>query len=130
VSLIRTGEGLREARAGIREIRRLMAGDLGLTLDTRTYNLEWLDFLTLRNLVDVLEMSAGAAELRAESRGVHYRDDHPFTDDDHWLKCITVAADGGTMTYAYDPVVATRVALPTGRAPYHDYIKQLAAQYV
>lgn len=111
-------------------MRAQLRSGISLSLPTRVYNLEWLEFLTLRNLVDVLEASAGAAELRTESRGVHYRDDHPFTDDDHWLRSITVARNDGAVTFGFTPVVATRVPLPAGRAPYHDYIKQLAAQYV
>jgi len=129
VSLIRTGAGLARVQERMGGMRRQLETDLALAQDTRTYNLEWLDYLVLRNLVDVLDMSSGAAALRTESRGVHYRDDHPFTDDDRWLKCITVAREGTGLKYGFDPVVATRVPLPPGRAPYHDYIKHLAAQY-
>ena len=130
VSLIRTGEGLAQVQERLRGMRRQLETDLALAQDTRIYNQEWLDYLVLRNLVDVLDMSSGSAALRRESRGVHYREDHPYTDDDHWLKCITVAKEGPGLRYGFDPVVATRVALPSGRAPYHDYIKHLAAQYV
>lgn len=130
VSLIRTGDGLVRVQDRVREMRRLLQGDIGLASTSRVYNLEWLEYLTLRNLVDVLEMSAGAAALRTESRGVHFRDDHPFTDDDQWLRTLTVASRGDTMTFGSDPVVVTRMALPAGRIHYHDYIKNLAALYV
>lgn len=130
VSLIRTGDGLSQVAARMADLRRQVQAEVGLSQPTRTYNLEWLDYLTLRNLMDVLEMSAGSAAIRTESRGVHYRDDHPITDDDQWLKCITVARSGDGMAFGFAPVVATRMPLPSGRAPYHEYIKQLAGQYV
>lgn len=130
VSLIRNEAGLGTVAARVPGLRERLGSDVALSLQTRIYNLEWLECLTLRNLVDVLEMSAGAAALRTESRGVHYRDDHPSTDDDHWLKTITVARDGAAMRFGFDPVVVTRIGLPAGIAPYHDYIRQLAAQYV
>jgi succinate dehydrogenase/fumarate reductase flavoprotein subunit len=110
-------------------MRGQLEGGISLSQPGRVYNLEWLEFLTLRNLVDVLEVSAGAAALRTESRGVHYRDDHPFTDDNHWLRSITAALGGETVKFGFDPVVVTRMELPAGRTPYHDYIKHLATQY-
>ena len=34
-----------------------------------------------------------AARLREESRGVHYRDDFPETDDAHWRRHIVFRMD-------------------------------------
>ena len=130
VSLLRTAEGLRVAGDRAREIRDVLRSDVALSSKTRVYNLEWLEYITLRNLVDVLEMSARSAAIRTESRGVHYRDDYPYTDNDNWMKCITVARDGDTMRFGFDPVVVTRTTLPSGRALYQEYIKSLAAKYV
>jgi succinate dehydrogenase/fumarate reductase flavoprotein subunit len=130
VSLIRNGAGLRSVAAKVPELRDQLGSDVALSSQTRVYNLEWLECLTLRNLLDVLELSAGAAALRTESRGVHFREDHPYTDDDRWLKTVTVARDGAAMKFGFDPVVATRIQLPVGRVPYHEYIRRLAAQYV
>jgi succinate dehydrogenase/fumarate reductase flavoprotein subunit len=130
VSLIRHAAGLRSVAAKLPALREQLGSDVALSLQTRVYNLEWLECLTLRNLLDVLELSAGAAALRTESRGVHFREDHPCTDNDHWLKTITVARDGAAMKFGFEPVVATRIELPTGCVPYHEYIRQLAAQYV
>jgi succinate dehydrogenase/fumarate reductase flavoprotein subunit len=130
MSLLRTEEGLRVVGGRVREIRDALRSDVALSSKTRVYNLEWLEYITLRNLVDVLEMSAGSAAIRTESRGVHYRDDYPYTDDDNWMKCITVARDGETMRFRFDPVVVTRTTPPLGRARYQEYIKGLAAKYV
>ena len=130
VSLLRTADGLRVVGERVRELRSALSGEVVLSTPTRVYNLEWLEYLTLRNLADVLEMSAGSAAIRTESRGVHYRDDYPYTDDDKWMKCITVARDREVMRFGFDPVVVTRLTPPSGRALYQDYIKHLAAQHV
>ena len=51
----------------------------------------------LRNMLDVAEAIATAARARTESRGSHYRADHPVRDDDHWLTNLFVRAEGGSI---------------------------------
>ncbi|MCX4240768.1 FAD-binding protein [Paraliomyxa miuraensis] len=46
-----------------------------------------------RNLLDVAEVITQAGTLRTESRGSHYRADHPERDDAHWLANIFVSRD-------------------------------------
>jgi L-aspartate oxidase len=41
------------------------------------------------NLLTVARLIARAALRREESRGAHYRDDHPERDDIHWKKRVT-----------------------------------------
>ncbi len=50
----------------------------------------------VHNMLLVGKMIATAALMRKESRGVHYRYDHPFRDDDRWLRNIIARrkADG------------------------------------
>ena len=131
MSMIRDGEGLKLVAAGVKSAREALNG-LTVSNTSRAYNPEWLDFITARNFVDVLGMSAGAAMIRTESRGVHYRDDHPYTDNDNWLKTIVVhkGSDGGAMEFRSEPVVTTRIALPGGRDDYQAYIASLAEKYV
>ncbi|WGM89660.1 MAG: L-aspartate oxidase [Candidatus Bathyarchaeum tardum] len=45
-------------------------------------------FLKLLNMVTVANLIATAAYARTESRGTHYREDFPNTDDKNWLKHI------------------------------------------
>lgn len=45
-------------------------------------------FLELVNMVTVANLITTAAYARTESRGTHYREDFPVTDDQNWLKHI------------------------------------------
>jgi len=45
-------------------------------------------FLELKNMVTVARLITKAAHTRKESRGTHYREDYPTTDDKNWLKHI------------------------------------------
>lgn len=61
--------------------------------------------LSVRNLALLGRLLATAALARTESRGAHYRIDHPDTDDAHWrvVTRLTQGADGA-IAFATDPV--------------------------
>jgi L-aspartate oxidase len=44
----------------------------------------------VQNMLTVSILISSSASRRCESRGVHYRLDHPGTDDKHWRKHIIV----------------------------------------
>ena len=48
-------------------------------------------------MVQLVEMAAKSALLRTESRGVHYREDYPNTDNDRWLKESVVKRTAGRL---------------------------------
>jgi len=45
-------------------------------------------FLELKNMLTVSKLITQAASMRKESRGTHYREDYPRTDNKNWLKHI------------------------------------------
>ena len=66
-------------------------------------------------MLDLAEVTLAAAAARTESRGGHYRTDHPERDDENWLKHSLVARDpAGGFELSYKPVKITRYQ-PTAR---------------
>ena len=62
------------------------------------------DAIKLSNMLTVSRMICGAALMRTESRGAHYRTDFPQEDDSHWLKTIEISNDRGNMVFKSVPV--------------------------
>src|SRR5947207_826085 len=70
-----------------------------------TFNLDLTEALELGYLIDLAESLVIGAMARTESRGGHFRDDHPTRDDANWLKHTLVRrADDGKVTLDYKPV--------------------------
>lgn len=122
---IRTEGELREFLAFLEEVKHTELSALFTTSKSRRYNKEWLEALELENMVQVLEASAQAALARTESRGVHYRDDYPHTDNDRWLKEIVVKQTDGKLQTTTRPVTITALTPPKGVIPYLEMIKRM-----
>ncbi|PSL46899.1 succinate dehydrogenase / fumarate reductase flavoprotein subunit/fumarate reductase flavoprotein subunit [Salsuginibacillus halophilus] len=73
----------------------------------RKYNVSWQEYLNVRNLVSVAKMVAESALLRTESRGSHYREDFPASDDERWLQNVFVQQ--GKEAWA-EPVEPTHIS--------------------
>jgi hypothetical protein len=71
----------------------------------------------------LLEAMSRSALARTESRGVHYREDYPSTDNDNWLRESIVKHDNGGMKVTTRPVTHTRITAPKGTTPYLDMLK-------
>jgi L-aspartate oxidase len=50
--------------------------------------------IELRNLATVAELVIRCAQMRKESRGLHYTIDYPEQDDEHWLKDTVIRSRG------------------------------------
>jgi L-aspartate oxidase len=98
VGLVRTGEGLREALA---EIETLAGSIRGSAAEAR-------------NRAAVARLVATAALARAESRGAHFRADHPLADPAWRRRILLTPAEGGvrleTAPVAAPPAVAEAYA--------------------
>jgi succinate dehydrogenase / fumarate reductase, flavoprotein subunit len=59
---------------------------IGLSDRGHVFNTELMEAVELGFLLDVAEPVVAAALARDESRGAHYREDHPLRDDEHWMR--------------------------------------------
>ena len=71
----------------------------------KLYNTELMEAFELGFLLDCSEALVAGALARDESRGGHYREDHPIRDDDHWLKhTLAHRQEDGTVRLDYKDV--------------------------
>jgi succinate dehydrogenase/fumarate reductase flavoprotein subunit len=112
--LVRTASGLGAALASLEELGRQLeaAGAPG----GRAYNLAWQGWLDTRNQLCAARLIVRSALERRESRGAHYRADHPEPDDARGLVNVHVAERGGAPAVWTEPVRLTR-ARPGAPAP-------------
>jgi fumarate reductase flavoprotein subunit len=108
VGIFRDAASLARASGGLEELdARLDA--TGVADGQRAFNLTWHDWINLKNLVLVSQAIRGAAEQREDSRGAHYRNDHPDVRDLENSRYTTVRIDGARFDYGTRPVVFNRV---------------------
>jgi succinate dehydrogenase / fumarate reductase flavoprotein subunit len=102
--VVRSETGLTKMRDLLTNLRdryvRVAIGDKG-----GVYNTDLMETIELGFLLDCAEALVVSALARTESRGAHYREDHPLRDDANWLKhtLATRAADG-SIALDYKPV--------------------------
>ena len=100
----KTEQGLHQGLNELAEVREQMLPDLRLRTTTASYNTDLIDALDVEDMLDVLEMSAHASLARKESRGPHFREDYPFTDNENWIKQVVVSREGDRVTVRHEPV--------------------------
>ncbi len=91
VAIIRTEEGLKAALKRINELKE-MSNNMRIS-GIMSYNNDLLDALEVIKMLDVAELVTKSAILRRESRGAHYREDYPETNDE-WKKSIVFNKNG------------------------------------
>jgi succinate dehydrogenase/fumarate reductase flavoprotein subunit len=122
---IRTGDELNSFLQAIQQVKREELPLLETTTEGRSYNKEWLDALELENSLELLAFAATIALQRTESRGVHFREDHPDTDNDNWLKESVVKRTDTGFEVTTRPLCTTSLTPPGGVTPYLDMIKRM-----
>jgi L-aspartate oxidase len=60
-----------------------------------------VQFLELKNMIAVSKLITESALMRKESRGTHYREDYPLTDDKNWLKHICLERKGKNVAVSF-----------------------------
>jgi len=122
---IRSREGLSDFIEYIDTIKKNELRRLGTSSDSRLYNKEWMDALELPNMVQLIETSARCALARTESRGVHYREDYPVSNNDEWIKESTVKYSNDVLNIGLQDVVVTSLKPPCDIIPYFDMVKNM-----
>ncbi|MDQ3407449.1 MAG: succinate dehydrogenase flavoprotein subunit [Chloroflexota bacterium] len=105
--VFRTQEGLDRLTGDIRALRQRYRS-AAIDDRGRVYNTDLLEARELGYLLDCAEATVAAARARTESRGGHYREDHPERDDGEWLKHSLVYKTDGDPEIRYKPVTITR----------------------
>jgi succinate dehydrogenase/fumarate reductase flavoprotein subunit len=77
----------------------------------RAFNLTWQQALDMRNMLAASELIARSAFMREDSRGAHYREDFPETDNPKWLKNIYLSRNGAGAKSWTEPVKLSRLAI-------------------
>ena len=102
--VVRTDESLSkmsEILAGLRDRSERVA----ITDKGSVYNTDLMEAVELGFLLDCAATLVAAAQVRDESRGAHYREDHPLRDDANWLKhSLAYRLDDGSIKLETKPV--------------------------
>ena len=114
----KTATGLEQALEELAEIRDHWLPRLTLRSSTRRYNTDLMDALDLEDMLNVCEMSAHASLRREESRGPHFREDFPYTDNDNWIKEIQVRREHGEVVTRLKDIEQKYLQPTPGRIDY------------
>ncbi|XDZ66110.1 L-aspartate oxidase [Alphaproteobacteria bacterium LSUCC0684] len=103
VGIIRTRAGLER---GMKEIENLAAEieKMGVPDGSRAFNLTWHDRLNLRSLVLASRVIAASALAREDSRGAHFREDHPEAGDLDQTRYTKVRLADGKLSLSMEKV--------------------------
>ncbi|MEX2552770.1 MAG: succinate dehydrogenase flavoprotein subunit [Actinomycetota bacterium] len=105
--VVRSEQSLAHAQGVLQELRQRYAS---VALDDKgsAYNQDLVEAVELGFLLDLAEVTVAAAAFRTESRGCHFRSDHPARDDRNWLKhSLTRRDSDGTIDMSFKPVTIT-----------------------
>jgi succinate dehydrogenase/fumarate reductase flavoprotein subunit len=122
---IRNEKELTDFISFLENVQKNELPNLATALKSRIYNKEWVDAIELKNMVHLLKAAALSALNRTESRGVHYREDYPFSDNDNWLEESRVRLDQGSWKVSRCPAVITALTPPKGKVPFLDMMKKM-----
>jgi fumarate reductase flavoprotein subunit len=106
--ILRSADGLRRAQTRLRELDAELAR-IGVGAGDRAFNLAWHDWLNLKSLIDVSQAVTTAALAREDSRGAHFREDHPETGDLDTSTYTVVRRRADALAVTHEPVRFTKV---------------------
>ena len=104
VGVIRDEAGLISAQGKLCALAAELV-DTGVQDGNRSFNLTWHDWLNVRSLVEVSQSITLAALARENSRGAHFRSDHPDAGDLATSTYTVVRQDSAGLHVEHAPVV-------------------------
>ncbi len=113
VWIFRTGDGLKSALKGIRELRERF-GKVTVEDKSKQFNTGLIGALQLDFTLDLAEVTITSALARTESRGAHFRKDYSKRDDENWTKHTLAYCTKEGPKLEYAPVTITKWP-PTAR---------------
>jgi fumarate reductase flavoprotein subunit len=108
VGILRDARGLARGKTALDALARDIAA-CGVADTSRRYNLTWMDRLNLENLTLVSRAICAAADFRRDSRGAHFREDHPQMSDLAASAYTAVRLIDGQPIVSTEQVAFTRV---------------------
>ncbi|MFP5405052.1 MAG: FAD-binding protein, partial [Gammaproteobacteria bacterium] len=108
VGILRSAEGLARGAARLEELDAELSR-IGVADGDRRFNLTWHEWLNLKNLIEVSRVIAAAAISREDSRGAHYREDHPDIGDLEQSTYTVAREDSSGIKVTRERVSFTRV---------------------
>ena len=103
--VFRTDESLASALGTIRDLQAAYES-VGIDDKGDIFNYDLTEALELSYLFDLAEATIVSAQARTESRGAHFRNDHPTRDDANWMKhTLARRSADGSVSLSYKPVV-------------------------
>jgi succinate dehydrogenase / fumarate reductase flavoprotein subunit len=84
VGIFRKESDLLSAKKKIKELKERL-NHVGVKQKDIAFNYEFIQYLELEGMLHVAEVIVEGALARKESRGSHFRLDHPHRGDEHWL---------------------------------------------
>ncbi|MDR5683410.1 MAG: succinate dehydrogenase flavoprotein subunit [Armatimonadota bacterium] len=107
-SVFRTASSLQHAMDTVLTLQERF-GRVRLDDRGRRFNTDLVEALELGFLLDLAEATVASCLHRTESRGAHYREDHPNRDDENWLKHVLIyRRERGQHDFRYKPVTITK----------------------
>jgi fumarate reductase flavoprotein subunit len=108
VGIVRDAASLQRGLAQLDDMEaRLLA--TGVPDGDRAFNLTWHDWLNLRSQIEMSRVVASAAAQRTDSRGAHFRADHPEAGDLATSRFTVVHQRDGALATSDEPVAFTHV---------------------